>query len=176
MWLAPLTANVWRLDMSRRGILSITLGAILGLVLAMMAGCQDSPRSERWIGTYSFPNHSTKFPLYLDIRVEGKRVSGRAFDGSMEEAAVSGTVNENEYDLLLHPLKQGTSSEQDIHYRARRAKDSLVGEWEHVIGVRGPWAASITELAAKEALKLHPPPCEPTTVAQKAKSACGKDA
>lgn len=161
--------------MTRRRIRAITLGAIWALALATMAGCQDSPRSEKWIGTYSFPNHSTKFPLYLDIRVEGKRVSGRAFDGSMEEAAVSGSVNGDQYDLLLHPLKHGTSSEQDVHYRARRAEDSLVGEWEHVIGVRGPWAASITALAAKDALKLHTPPCEPTTVAQKPKSACGKD-
>ena len=162
--------------MSRRGIRSITLGAICALVLAMMAGCQDAPRSERWIGTYSFPNRSTEFPLYLDITVEGKRVSGRAFDGSMEEAVVSGTVNGDQYDLLLHPLKHGTSSEQDIHYRGRRAKDSLAGEWEHVIGVKGPWTASITELAAKEALKLHTPPCESTTIAQKPKPACGKDA
>ena len=162
--------------MSHRGIRSITLGAIFALVLAIMAGCQGSLRSERWIGIYSFPNHSTKFPLYLDITVEGKRVSGRAFDGSMEEAAVSGTVDGDQYELLLHPLKHGTSSEQDIYYRARRAKDSLVGEWEHVIGVKGPWVASITELAAKEALKLHTPPCEPTTVAQNPRPACGKDA
>jgi hypothetical protein len=94
----------------------------------------------------------------------------------MEEAAVSGTVNGEKYDLLLHPLKHGTSSEQDIHYRARRTKDTLAGEWEHAVGVKGPWIATITDLAAIDALKLHAPPCKPTTVARKPTVDCGKDA
>lgn len=162
--------------MRHQQILSIIQGAACAFVLTMTVGCQETPRSERWIGTYSFPNDSTKFPLYLEITVDGARVSGRAFDGSMEEATVSGTVNGEKYELLLHPLKHGTSSAQDIHYRARRAKDSLVGEWEHVVGVKGPWAATSTDLAAKEALKLHAPPCDPTTVMQKPTANCGKDA
>lgn len=161
--------------MSWRAVRSIIQGAMCALVLTTMLGCQEAPQSERWIGTYSFPSDSTKFPLYLDITIEGARVSGRAFDGSMEEAAVSGTVNGDKYDLLLHPLKYGTSSEQDIHYRAQRAKDSLRGKWEHVAGAKGPWTATITDLAAKEALKFHALPCEATT-AQKPKASCGKDA
>lgn len=89
--------------MSWRVVRSIIQGTMCALVLMTVVGCQDAPRSERWIGTYAFPNDSTKFPLYLDIAVEGARVSGRAFDGSMQEAAVSGTVNGDSYDLLLHP-------------------------------------------------------------------------
>lgn len=146
------------------------------LVMTMTLGCQEAPRSERWIGTYSYPNNPMKFPLYLDIKIEGARVSGRAFDSSMEEASVSGTVDGERYELLLHPLKHGTSSGQDIHYRARRAKDSLTGEWEHVVGVKGPWIATVTDLAAKEALELNAPPCNPTAIAQKPKVYCGKDA
>jgi len=139
----------------------IIRGAMCALVITPMVGCQEAPRSEKWIGTYSYANDSTELPLYLDIKIEEARISGRAFDSSMEEATVSGTVNGERYELLLHPLKHGTSSEQDIHYRARRANDSLAGEWEHVAGVKGPWTATITDRAARPALELHTPLCEP---------------
>jgi len=121
------------------------------LAIAVLGGCEE--RSEKWVGTYSFPNDSTKFPLYLDLVVKGEQISGRAFDGSMEEAAVSGSVRGEQYELLLHPLKQGASTGQDIHYRGKRAKDTVVGEWEHVVGVKGTWTATITALAAKDALQ-----------------------
>ena len=122
------------------------------------------------------PERFNEVSALSDIKVEGARVSGRAFDGSMEEAAVSGTVTAERYELLLHPLKHGTSSEQDVHYRARRAEDALAGEWEHVVGAKGPWTATITDLAANEALKLHAPPCKPTTVTHKPTIDCDKDA
>lgn len=162
--------------MNRQWIRSIVRGVMCAFVMTTTAACQEAPRSEKWIGTYSFPNNSPKFPLYLDIKIEGTRVSGRAFDGSMEEATVSGTVDGERYELLLHPLKHGTSAAQDVYYRGRRTKDSIEGSWEHVVGAKGPWTATVTRLAAKEALELHAPPCEPATIAQKPKVGCGKDA
>jgi hypothetical protein len=151
--------------------------ALYALTVGLIVGCEQAPRSERWTGAYSYPNNSLTFPLYLDLTVKGEHVSGRAFDGNMEEAAISGTVNGAQYSLLLHPLKQGASSAQDIYYRGKRAEDGIVGEWEHVVGVKGRWTATTTELGPKEALKLHASPCEPSSITQKAdRAACGKDA
>jgi hypothetical protein len=151
--------------------------ALYALAVGLSVGCEQTPRSERWIGAYSYPNNSLKFPLYLDLTVKGEQVSGRAFDSNMEEAAISGTVNGAQYSLRLHPLKQGASSAQDIHYRGKRAKDGILGEWEHVVGVKGSWTATTTELGPKEALKLHAPPREPVSIPHKPdRAACGKDA
>jgi len=139
-----------------------------------VVGGEEVPKSERWIGTYLYPNHSMKFPLYMDLTITGGRVSGRAFDGNMEEGTISGSVEGAAYSLLLHPLKQGASAEQDIRYRGIRSNDSISGEWEHVVGVQGKWTASLTDLTPKEALRLHAPPCKQarrTTVP----ASCGND-
>jgi hypothetical protein len=163
--------------MIRRHIPIIIKAVFYALALALMLSCEESPKSERWIGVYSYPNNSTKFSLYLDLTVKGRDVSGRAFDGNMEEATVSGRVDGTQYSLLLHPQKQGSSTGQDIHYRGKRSEDSIVGEWEHVVGVKGSWNAATTELPAGPALKLHALPCERASIDRKTTVAsCGKDA
>jgi|SRR5213083_612775 len=160
--------------MIRRHI-SITIKAALYALAVALVACEEGPKSERWIGVYSYPNNSMKFPLYLDITVKGRDVSGRAFDGNMEEAAVSGRVEGAQYSLLLHPLKQGSSTGQDIHYRGKRSEDSIVGEWEHVVGAKGGWNATTTELPPAPALKLHALPCERASVDRKTTTAaCDK--
>ena len=138
-----------------------TINACLcALVIALVMGCEETPKTQRWIGAYMYPGYSEKFPIYLDITITGGRVSGRSFDGNMEEATVSGSVEGAAYSLLLHPLKQGASTEQDVHFRGMRSNDSIVGEWEHVVGAKGKWTASLTDLAPNEALRLYIPPCE----------------
>ena len=128
--------------------------------IVLMAACVEEPKSERWISVYSYPNDSTKFPLYLEITVKGGHVLGRALDGNMNEGTISGSVDGSSYSLLLHPLKQGSSSDQDIRYKGDRSKDSIVGEWTHVVGVKGPWTAMSTELGPKEALAPYKLPCK----------------
>ena len=153
--------------------------SLCAVAVLLTTACEEAPKSERWMGVYSYPNDSTKFSLYLDITIERGHVSGRAFDGNLEEATISGNVEDASYSLLLHPIKQGSSSSQDIHYRGMRSKDSIVGEWEHVVGVKGLWTATTTEISPKEALKLHEMPCERgSSVASRTltKPACGKDA
>jgi len=147
------------------------------LMIMLVAGCEEAPKSERWIGTYLYPNSSIEFPLYLELTIRGGQVSGRAFDGNMEEATIAGTLSDIHYALLLHPLNQGSSSSQDIHYRGKRSENTIEGEWEHVVGMKGRWRATTTELGAAEALRLYAPPCEPAQTAQKAKrAACDKGA
>jgi hypothetical protein len=158
---------------------TLTLTCLLiGIVALVLAACEEAPKSERWIGVYSFPNDSTKFPLYMNITIEGGKVSGRAFDGNMEEASISGKAKDGSYSLLLHPIKQGSSVKQDIYYRGKRSNDVIVGKWEHVVGVKGPWNATATELSPKEALKLHEISCEASNVVSGniTESACKKDA
>jgi len=133
--------------------------------IVLMAACVEEPKSERWISVYSYPNDSTKFPLYLEITVKGGHVLGRALDGNMNEGTISGSVDGSSYSLLLHPLKQGSSSDQDIRYKGDRSKDSIVGEWTHVVGVKGPWTAMSTELGPKEALAPYKLPCEGSSTA-----------
>jgi hypothetical protein len=127
---------------------------------AFLLGCTNGPLSEKWLGHYSFPNNDVEFPLYLSIHIEGARVSGMALDGSMEQAVITGSVREGRYELLLHPLKHGNDKSQDVHYRGKRTGDRIVGEWEHVAGVRGPWSSEITDLDAEEAIRLIRPPCK----------------
>jgi hypothetical protein len=126
----------------------------------LMAACAEEPKSERWISVYSYPNDSTKFPLYLEITVKDGHVLGRALDGNMNEGIITGSTDGSSYSLLLHPLKQGSSSDQDIRYKGDRSKDSIVGEWIHVVGVKGPWTATSTKLGPKEALAPYKLPCE----------------
>lgn len=143
------------------GKIKSTINALLcALAVTLLAGCEESPKSERWIGTYLFPNHSIEFPLYMDITITKGRVSGRAFDGTMDEATISGSVDGDAYAFLLHPLKHGASTEQDVHFRGIRSANSIVGEWEHVVGVKGKWTASATDLPPKEALEQYIPPCD----------------
>ena len=133
---------------------------IWALAFSLMGGCEEATKSERWIGTYLYPNHTMEFPLYMEITITGGRVSGRAFDSTMDEATISGSVEGAAYSLLLHPLKHGASKEQDVHFRGTRSNGSITGEWEHVVGVKGKWTASKTDLAPMEALNLYALPCD----------------
>lgn len=151
-----------------RGHITYAIKALLcAVAVVLMASCAEAPKSERWISVYSYPNNSTKFPLYLEITIKGGRVLGRAFDGNMNEGTISGSVDGPSYSLLLHPLKQGSSSDQDIRYKGERLKDSIVGEWEHVVGVKGPWTATATKLELKEALEPYKPPCEGSSTVER---------
>ena len=53
--------------MARRHIEAI----LCTLVIMLIVGCEDAPRSERWIGIYSYPNNSIEFPVYLELTVRG---------------------------------------------------------------------------------------------------------
>ena len=125
-----------------------------------MTACAEVPKPERWISVYSYPNNQKKFPLYFEITVKEGLVIGRAFDGNMNEGTVRGSFDGSSYSLLLHPLKQGLSTDQDVRYKGERSKDSIEGEWEHVVGVKGPWTATATKLEAKKALEPYKLECE----------------
>ena len=133
----------------------------LFLTLAILSfNCSAEIVNEKWIGHYSFPNSDIEFPLHISIQIRGSQVSGTAIDGNMEEATVSGTVVSNEYDLLLHPIKHGDSKNQDVRYKGKRSGDEIAGEWIHVVGPRGPWISGLTDLNAKEAIKVKQEPCK----------------
>jgi len=136
---------------------------LLGLCLlstALLLGCSEETISEKWIGHYSYPGSDVKFPLHVDIQIQGRKVKGVAFDGNMEEASVSGSVENGSYSLLLHPLKHGENKSQDVYYRGKRSGNTIVGEWEHVVGAKGAWVSSLTVLGPTEAIKPHKFPCE----------------
>ena len=132
----------------------------LVVCVAVMVGCSKEPISERWIGYYSFQSHPVKFPLYVDIVIEGESVHGTAIDGSNEKAAVTGTVIDGYYSLLLHPEKHGNNKGQDVWYKGSRNDNNIVGEWVHVVGPSGPWSATLTTLGPVEAIKPYIKPCK----------------
>lgn len=148
------------------------------VALLLFSGCDNPKIDEKWIGFYTYPNDETKFAFYMDLTIEDGVVTGRAWDGNMEEAIIGGTIDGGSYSLTLHPEKQGKSKSQDLYYRGIRVKDSIVGEWEHVVGVIGSWNATVTDLAPADALKLYQLPCPKQNLASgnSTKSECGKDA
>jgi hypothetical protein len=133
-------------------ILLISVGLLL-------SSCEKAPSTELWIGTYTFPTDSPDFPLYMELTIQGGVVSGLAFDGTLEDASVIGTIEENYYSLLLHPVKHGSNRDQDVTYRGQRSGDMIVGEWVHVVGASGPWKAQLTNKSLHEAMEFHRPPC-----------------
>jgi hypothetical protein len=152
--------------------------ALFAVTLLLIAGCENHSRPEKWVGTYTYSNDSPKFPIYFDLTIVGEHVAGRAFDGNMEEADITGNIAEHSYSLLLHPLKQGSSTDQDIRFRGTRSQDAIVGEWEHVVGVNGAWSAKATELPPNDAIRVLLPPCQPGNIADREATghACAKDA
>ena len=152
--------------------------ALCAVALALTTACAEPTRPEKWVGTYSYSKDSPNFPIYLDITVQGKHVSGRAFDGNMEEASISGTLEGPSYSFLLHPLKQGSSSSQDIQFRGTRSDSSVTGEWEHVVGAKGAWSVKATDLPPSDAIKQHQMPCKPSESASRntTERPCAKNA
>jgi hypothetical protein len=133
---------------------AIILGLCLSTILILLAYPEEA-FSEKWIGHYMYPGHDDKFPIYLDIRIQGVEVEGESFDGNMERATVTGSVENGFYNLLLHPVKHGDKTNQDVYYRGKRTGDSINGEWEHVVGVTGPWVSTITALGPEKALEPY---------------------
>lgn len=161
-----------------RQMLPSVSAALCAAALVLAAACAEPTRTERWVGTYSYPKESPNFPIYFDIAIQGRRVSGRAFDGKLEEASISGEFEGQSYSLLLHPLKQGSSTSQDIHFRGIRSNSSVAGEWEHVVGVKGAWSVEATDLAPNDAMEKYQTPCTPSKSAGKntTEHPCAKDA
>ena len=151
--------------MARNRFSPLVQSSVLAFVTLLLVGCDNPQISERWIGFYSFPNDDKKFPLYMDLKIEDGIVTGNALDGNMEEATVGGTVEGESYSLHLHPVKYGSNTNQDVYYRGVRSNDSIVGEWQHVVGVKGSWNANMTGLAPKEAMKPYEVACAEGKVA-----------
>lgn len=147
---------------------------LLPFALILVLSCSTETVNENWIGHYSFPGHEIDFPLHMSIQIKGKEVSGLAIDGNMEEATISGTIENGSYELLLHPVKHGDSKEQDVHYRGKRTGNEIVGEWEHVVGAKGAWVSKLTSLQAEEALKGFDASCK--TEQADNKKGCKNDA
>lgn len=141
--------------------------ALLTVALALTTACAEPTRPEKLVGTYSYSNGSPNFPIYFDITVQGKRVSGRAFDGNMEESSISGTLEGASYSFVLHPLKQGSSPSQDIWFRGTRSDTSVTGGWEHVVGAKGAWSVKATNLPPSDAIKQYQIPCKPSESASR---------
>lgn len=129
---------------------------------------------EKWIGHYMYQGSDIKFPLHIEISIKDGKANGVAFDGSMEEATVTGTVKDGAYDLLLHPIKHGSNASQDVYYKGNRSGNTITGRWVHVVGVTGPWVSTITSLSPKEAIEKYKLPCEMTEVSSV--RGCGNDA
>ncbi|MEW8291521.1 MAG: hypothetical protein AB2672_13415 [Candidatus Thiodiazotropha endolucinida] len=142
--------------------------------LALLVSCSNEVKNEKWIGYYKFEGNEIQFPLHLDIQIQDEKVKGLAFDGSMEKATVAGTVKDGFYELLLHPVKHGEKTNQDVHYRGKRTGDAIVGEWEHVVGVKGPWVSNITNNGPREAMEPYRIPCEDVKVSSR--EGCGNGA
>ena len=138
---------------------TIALISLLAIAIQDLAGAIDV-KEEKWIGYYLFPGHNVKLPLYLELKIKGNNVSGSAVDGSDEVASVVGTIENGNYELLLHPLKHGSSKEQDVWYRGNRRNNLIEGKWVHVVGASGPWYSELTELNAEEALRPYKTTCE----------------
>ena len=133
---------------------------LLLICVAVSGGCTKEPVNEKWIGYYSFPSHSEKFPLYVEIIIKGESINGTAIDGNNEKATVTGTLKNGYYSLLLHPEKHGKNKSQDVWYKGNRKGNNIIGEWEHVVGAGGPWNAAITTLDPVEAIKPYIKPCK----------------
>lgn len=133
--------------------LSILIASLL------IGGCVSHDRTEHWIGYYQYPGVEDRFSIYMEFSIRNGMVSGLATDSS-GLADIKGTFVAGHYELLLHPMNQGGSVEQDVWFRGVRSRDTIVGEWEHVVGVSGHWAASITDLEAESALRLERLPCD----------------
>ena len=129
------------------------------LSVILMIGCSPTETEEKWLGYYQLPEADEKFPIYLQLKIVGTVVEGNALDGNMEAAPITGSVVNGTYDLNLHPVKEGRDTRQDINYRAKRNGPSLAGEWEHSIGMKGPWAAKITDVTEPEVKPLLQLPC-----------------
>ena len=129
----------------------------------VLAGCGEIEREERWLGHYHLPGVAEEFPIYLHLSIHGGEVLGNAVDGNLEEATILGVVEERKYELLLHPTKHGDHRGQDVYYRAQRTGDSLVGEWEHVVGATGEWEAELTDLSQAAAESVFAAPCNEAT-------------
>lgn len=138
----------------KRRLKVVVRGLCLPIII-LIFGCSKEIVSEKWIGYYLYPGSDIQFPLYLDIQIQDGTVQGIAFDGSMEKAAITGTVENGSYVLLLHPVKHGEQKNQDVYYRGKRSGDTItiVGEWEHIVGVTGAWASNRTELGPTEAIE-----------------------
>ena len=150
-----------------------TLASIFGVILFISLGllltsCKNEITTEVWVGTYAFPKDSADFPLYMQLNVHRGVVSGRAFDGSLEEASIDGTIKQGYYSLILHPLKHGSNQEQDVTYRGQRSGNTINGEWVHTVGVSGPWKALITHMSLNEAMEDSRPPCVETSQLEEA--------
>ena len=101
----------------------------------------------------------------MELIVVGESATGRSVDNS-DVAVIRGTVADDQYDLQLHPVDEGASTDQDIRFRGTRARDVVTGAWEHASGARGTWTAEITALEEREALDLYRLPCADTAVAR----------
>lgn len=156
--------------------MKIALRIISAFVFMVMplSVCADEVISEKWIGHYMYTGSDIKFPLHIEITIKGKEAHGVAFDGSMEKATVSGTVANGMYVLLLHPVKHGNSTNQDVYYKGKRVGNTINGKWEHVVGVSGPWTSSITNLGPEEAIEKYKLPCEVANI--DANKGCGNGA
>lgn len=143
-----------------RNLLASIFGFILFISLGvLLASCKKELDTEIWVGTYAFPTDSPDFPLYMELNVQRGVVSGRAFDGSLEEALINGTIKQDYYSLLLHPLKHGSNRGQDVTYRGQRSGDTINGEWIHTVGGSGPWQARITHMSLSEAMEASRTSC-----------------
>lgn len=137
-----------------------TMMLLITMCVLTTSGCTKDPVKEKWIGHYSFPSHPEKFPLYVDIVINGEAVRGKAIDGNREIATVTGTLKNGYYELLLHPMKHGENKKQDVWYKGNRNGNHIIGEWEHVVGAGGPWNATLTTLGVNEAIKPYIKPCK----------------
>lgn len=110
----------------------------------------------------------------MTLIIQDDVVTGQAIDGNMEKATISGSIEAGFYSLLLHPLKHGSKTNQDVTYQGQRLGNTIEGEWVHVVGAKGPWKANITTKSVRETIQPNSLPCK--QVNQNENLACEPDA
>lgn len=124
---------------------------LLILLLVILSLLPKLSTAEIWIGDYSSPNLSGYFSILMDIKIEGDQVNGVGISRDNSRATITGKIVDGHYELIVHPNKNGMSTEQDIRFRGKRDASAITGEWKHPFGIGGPWNATLSDKGFREA-------------------------
>ena len=113
------------------------------------------PVNEKWIGYWQYPSQERKYPIYFELKITDRGVSGKTLEKNGDITKIKGAREGNEYVLTAHPIQQGDSKEEDVVFRGQRSGDTMTGTWTHFVGAEGPWRVEVTNLEAEPALSLE---------------------
>ena len=139
------------------------------LLLSMNAYADQT--HEKWVIEYSFTDGKKLPQAYIDISIVDGVISGIATDLSNDKASVSGSVKGITYKFVIHPIKHGDDTSQDIEFVGIKKGAKISGQWSHAIGPRGIWSAYKTSKSAESALKNYKNKCIKVEQAQSGKCA-----